>query len=263
MGLDIYLYRYDNYTETERKEKEYNDYSEKAWAEAGEYDELTQEQKDAVSDKVSAFAESLGLDKYGDDKTGKECVEIVSIKYPDHYFKIGYFRSSYNGGGINHILVNMGLPRLDKIFEIDSDDYVIQPDWVKVKSNLQKLLEDFKAKPAYRVHNISNNIFRSESGPTNEKEALDVFLAEIEKNKTSTFDEGYSNINGEFNIKTPMKVLGLIPGKEELFGTHDCVYLVTQGENEWYEQAIEIMIDTCDYVLAQDNINQYYLHWSG
>ena len=262
MGLDIYLYRYDNFEETQRKEKESNDFSEKNW-EGKEWDKMTEPERDELYAKDHAFNESLGLDKYGSDKTGKECIEIPSEKYPGHYFKIGYFRSSYNGGGINHILENLGLPRLDKVFNVNPDDYNVQPDWVKVKANLQKLLEDFKSKPGYRVHTISNNIFQPEKGPTSKKDALDIFMSEVEKHKEWGSDEGYSNINGEFYIKTPMKVLGLIPGKENLLGTRNCVYIVTESENQWYEEAIEIMIDTCDYVLAQDNINQYYLHWSG
>jgi len=262
MGLDIYLYRYDNFEETRRKEEEYHAFSEKNWGDK-DYKKMSQEEKDELYAKDVAFAESLGLDKWGDDETGKEKIEIDSEKYPDHYFKIGYFRSSYNGGGINHILENLGLPRLDKVFGMTGDEYCFQPDWAKAKKKLQKLLADFKVKPAYRVHRVAHNIFRPELGPKSEKQALDVFMAEVEKNKESSFDEGYSNINGDFHIKTPLKVLGLIPGKEEFLGERHCVYVITESENQWYEQAIEIMIDTCDYVLAQENINQYYLHWSG
>jgi hypothetical protein len=45
MGLDIYLYRYNDYNETIRKEHEYEEASEKMWEDAGEYEQLTQEQK--------------------------------------------------------------------------------------------------------------------------------------------------------------------------------------------------------------------------
>ena len=254
------MYRYDNFEATREKEQKFNKFSEDIWN-GLDYEAMTQEEKDEISAKCDEFANSLKLDKYGDDATGKEKIEIVSEKYPDHYFKIGYFRSSYNGGGINHILENLGLPRLDAVFEVDKDEYEVHPDWAVVKANLQKLLEDFKLKPSYRVHTISGNILRPDNGPKSEKEALDIFLTEAEKNKDS--DYGYSNINGEFNIKTPLKVLGMIPGKEKFLGERNCVYVVTESENEWYAQAIEIMIDTCDYVLAQPNINQYYLHWSG
>lgn len=262
MGLDIYLYRYDNFDETRKREIEYQEFSKKTW-EGKVWDKMTEAEKDELYAKDKAFADSLGLDKWGSDKNAAEGIEICSEKYPDHYFKIGYFRSSYNGGGINHILENMGLPRLDKIFDVPRDEYYVHPDWVRARANLVKLLEDFKAKPGYRVRHVSGNILTSDRGPNSEKEALDAFLEEVEENKNSTFDEGYSNAKGEFHIKTPMKVLGMIPGTYSLLGERNCVYVITESENWWYEQAIEIMIDTCDYVLAQENINQYYLHWSG
>lgn len=262
MGLDVYLHRYDNFEETRRKEMDYENFSEKN-CKLKDWEKMTEEEKDAIRAKDIAYAESLGLDRYGGDKTGNERCEFPSAKYPDHYFKVGYFRSSYNDGGINHILDNLGLPRLDDIFDVPDNEYYVHPDWNKAKANLQKLLEDFRSKPAYRVLRVSGNMFGLESGPKNEKEALDLFMKEVEKSKESPFEDGYSNINGEFFIKSPLKVLGILPGTERLLNTIPCVYVITESENEWYEQAIEIMIETCDYVLAQPNINQYYLHWSG
>jgi hypothetical protein len=39
-------------------------------------------------------------------------VEEPSAKYPEHYFKIGYFRSEYHENGINDVLDRLGLPNL-------------------------------------------------------------------------------------------------------------------------------------------------------
>jgi len=266
MGLDIYLYRYDNFEETQRKEKEANDFSEKKW-EGKEWDKMTEPERDELYAKDHAFNESLGLDKYGADETGKEKIEINSEKYPDHYFKIGYFRSSYNGGGINHILENLGLPRLNEMFEVASDEYEVQPDWAEAKKNLQEVYNRFKTMGAYRVAKVSGNFFDPDRGPKSEKEALDIFLAELAKhNEVKEKDPdflSYENRDGIFYLGEPAKVKAFISGKEKFLGQRDCTYFVTESDNTWYLQAIEIMIDTCDYVLAQDNINQYYLHWIG
>jgi len=266
MGLDIYLYRYDNFEETRRKEEEYNEFSDKSW-EGLDYDKLTEEERNAISEKNEEFAQSLGLSKWGDDKTGKTQIEIDSEKYPDHYFKIGYFRSSYNGGGINHIFENMGLPRLDAIFEIDPNEYFVQPDWKKVKENLQDVYVKFQKMGGYRVHSVAPNLFDPNYGPTSEKEALDIFIAELEKHKETKEKDpdflSYENREGSFYLGEPLKVKAMITGKDTMFGKRDCTYVVTESDNTWYLQAVEIMIDTCDYVLAQPNINQYYLHWSG
>ena len=116
MGLDIYLYRYDNFEKTRQLEENYNSFYEKLWNDAGEYESLTKEQKDEISSKVQEYALSLGLDKWGSPINGMEQLEESHPDYPDHYFKLGYFRSSYNSGGIERILRNLGLPTMDDIF---------------------------------------------------------------------------------------------------------------------------------------------------
>ena len=45
MGLDVYLYRYINRKETEEREKKYQEFQNKIWAEAGDYDSLSSEKK--------------------------------------------------------------------------------------------------------------------------------------------------------------------------------------------------------------------------
>jgi hypothetical protein len=45
MGLDIYLYRYENFEETRRKEEEYQAFSEKNW-EGKDYEKMSDEEKD-------------------------------------------------------------------------------------------------------------------------------------------------------------------------------------------------------------------------
>lgn len=45
MGLDVYLYRYVNRKETEEREKKYQEFSNKIWGEAGDYDSLSSKKK--------------------------------------------------------------------------------------------------------------------------------------------------------------------------------------------------------------------------
>ncbi len=35
-----------------------------------------------------------------------------------------------------------------------------------------------------------------------------------------------------------------------------------EGPN-WYEQALEVVIETCNWVLEQPDRDQLYMHWSG
>jgi len=264
MGLDIYLYKYANEHETLRKEKAYEEYSSAARS-GKNYDSMTQEEKDDISTREKTFAEELGLDKWGNDKNGKESIELPSAKYPDHYFKIGYFRSSYNDGGINRILGNLGLPDLYKIFNRkDDDEYHFKPDWERALNNTKSVITKLKKKSNLRCFDISWNEFKNpdECEITDERKAMDVFIKE--KN-THADSDGYSNINGHFYIKEPIKVYGLVSGVKKLLFNDvklPCTYYICEGDNEWYIQALEIVQETIEYVLSQSDKDKYILHWS-
>jgi len=259
MGLDIYLYKYHDFEKTQRLEKEYEEFSEKLW-EGHEYDTLAQEVKDALRAKEKEFAKSLGLDEYGSANEGKECIELPHPDYPDHYFRIGYFRSSYNSGGIERILRNLDLPTMYDIFQKEDEEYAFQPDWQDALTRVTEIISLFKEKGAYRVHTVSANIF-SEPDIKSESAALSAFIDET--NREHRFESNYSNKTGEFYIAEPLTVLAIIPGKSTLLRERDCVYVVTESDNSWYEQALVIIKATCEHVLAQDDKEKYYLHWSG
>lgn len=260
MGLDIYLKRYNNFEDTKDRENKYNEFSESIWKEAGEYESLTDEQKNEIRQREDEFANTLGLNKWGSDETECEKIEIDHPDYPEHYFKIGYFRSSYNSSGIERILGNLNVPTMHDIFEA-GDEYEFHPDWDKALTKCEEAIDLFKTKGAYRVNHVSENIFK-ETSIKSEKDALDVFLAEIGREHQEGM-ESYSNSFGEFHLGQPLEVVALIPGTYEIFKSHKCVYVVTKSDNEWYMQALEIIRDTIKYVLTKENKNQYYLSWSG
>jgi hypothetical protein len=261
MGLDIYLYRYDNYEKTRELEEKQSNFDNDMWAEAGDYDSLTEEQKDEARSKIKEHAKSLGLDDWGSDVTNVEQIEESHPLYPDQFFKIGYFRSSYNEGGIERILRNLGLPTMSDIFN-HNDEYHFQPNWEESLVRCEEVIEMFKQKGAYRVHHVSNNIFK-QPDVHSEKEALDIFMVELGKKKPGDEGYNYSNSRGEFSFHQPQKVLAMIPGTYKIFNEQPCVYVVTESDNTWYINALEIIRDTIKYVLSKENKEQYYLHWSG
>jgi len=260
MGLDIYLKRYDNFEDTRRREEEHAKFSEKLWEDAGDYDSLSEEKKEEIRKKDEEFAKSLNLDKWGSDESGVESIEMNHPDYPDHYFKIGYFRSSYNGSGIERILRNLGVPTLSEIFDYNGD-YYLKPNWELSLIKCEETINEFKTKGSYRVHHVSENIFKA-NDVTSEKQALDIFLGEMGRDHMGDLDS-YSNLNGEFYLGKPLQVLAMIPGTYKIFGGHKCVYVITSSENQWYIESLEIVRDTVKYVLSQKNKEQYYLHWSG
>jgi hypothetical protein len=262
MGLDIYLYRYDNFEKTRELEQKQSEFNDKTWEDVGEYDSLTDEQKDEVRSKIKEHAKTLGLDEWGSDETTVEQIQEPHPLYPDHYFKIGYFRSSYNSGGIERILRNLGLPTMSDIFDHEGKDYHFQPNWEESLVRCEDAIQQFIQKGAYRVHHVSNNIF-NEPKIHSEKDALDVFMEELNKHKPNEEGYNYNNINGEFSFHEPEKVLAMIPGTYKILNKQPCVYVVTESDNTWYIQALEIVRDTIKYVLSKENKEQYYLHWSG
>ena len=55
----------------------------------------------------------------------------------------------------------------------------------------------------------------------------------------------------------------MIPGTFKILNEMSCVYVVTESDNTWYIQALEIVRDTIKYVLSKEDKEKYYLHWSG
>ena len=97
MGLDIYLKRYDDFKATRQSEEEYEELSNKIWEEGDvKYDDMSDEEKESRRSQVNVNAEALGLNTWGSDETNVESIEEPHPDYPDHYFKIGYFRNHHH-----------------------------------------------------------------------------------------------------------------------------------------------------------------------
>lgn len=263
MGLDIYLYRYEDFNDTQKRETEYSEKTEGLWTK--KYEETPEEEKVQIRKQEKEIAQSLALDEYGSDTVKKECIEIPSLKYPEHYFKIGYFRSSYNAGGIQRILRNLGIKDLNYIFSYE-DEYEFQPNWDKALNRVSVVIEKLKQIGGYRAEKFGYNEFNgfpSTHPIKSEEDAMIAFLNEI---KRDTNSEAYSNKSGTFYRKEPLKVLAIIEGVDKRFFAEEylpCVYVITENDNEWYVQALEIVKETIEYVLSKEDKEKYYLHWSG
>lgn len=246
-------------------EKKYELESKKIWDSMGKnYDQMTKEQKEEASKKTEQLALKMNLGKYGEAKD-KITIEKNSKRYPKHYFKIGYFRSSYNDGGINSVLNRLGLGDLYYIFDRErSDEYCFKPDWEeslkRVNFTIVKLKDIMKNKN-YDISCVSADSFSTGSNPENEFQALKVF-EEQKKSHAKSSMGNYSCREGEFYMKTPKKVLALIKGKD-LF-KKPAIYVVyeNKGGLKWYLQALEIVLEAIEYVIKQKDRDDYYFSWS-
>lgn len=259
MGLDVYIYRYEDYESTTQLEAEYERRSDLVWEQVKD---SSDDEKTVAREENVSIATELGLGEYGEDFERKAKLEIDSVKYPDHYFKIGYFRSSYNSGGFNRVVSNMtdgGC--LDKVFDANGE-YVIKPDWSQAKDKAVKLLGKLNTaieeNGSYRVIDIATYPWADKIDSS--EAALKVFLEQkkLHSNEDDMFGS-YSSRKGDFFLEG-ITIVAMIPGKQ--YGT-DYMFCVYESDLSWYVQALEIVIESIDYVLNQDDTGKYYLHWSG
>jgi len=292
MGLDIYLYHAtEDLKPWREKQEEYEKKSEKMWKEAGEYDDLTDEERDAVSKKTDELAKSLGLDEWGSVPDHiEEGVNEPSKIHPDHMFTVGYFRSSYNSGGMNSVFRDLGVPDLYDIFGKDNDEYMFTPDWEASKERARLAIEQLKKLAEsdfgkYRAMEMDVNISwlkgltesdtkRGDENPRkpaySKQEAMQEFVKQLENHKG---DDGkpsgfssYSTGTGDYFLEG-IKVFGFVKGTSKHFmgGEIPTIYAIAENKEayQWYIEALEVVEEVCDYVLAQDDPENYFFHWSG
>lgn len=278
MGLDVYVEHCKNYQEATELERLYEKRSNSIWDEyPGEYETLTDEQKEEAREKISALEIELGLSKWG-SHPGKTKIEVDSEKHPDHLFKVGYFRSSYNDGGINNVLGRLGFPTLYDIFPHEKEDYEFFPNWkeslefvINLRDSYKSHLESDSGK--FDVMTVDHNMFTDlKEFVDSEEKAFALFEAELKKQggKASTC---YGMKDGIFYFE-PLEVVAIISGTKEgiiqkMFTGESvpvpCQYVIYKKSDDtldWYLQALEIVIETIEWVLEQEDIENYYLVWS-
>ena len=200
------------------------------------------------------------LTHYTLDRGSWETVEMDSKKYPSHMFKIGYFRSSYNDSGIDRVLNAQGLPTLNTIFEVPSSNYYVIVDWERSKERVTFLIEQFKERTERYPFMVCRNFLNFESAITS-GDAIKLVIEKLKKQTKSSFTR-YICKQGMFFLDKPLKVRGVITGEGGLGPEMFLVYEVSKETFRWYLQALEIVEETIDYVLAQEDRDKYFFRWS-
>ena len=196
----------------------------------------------------------MGLDVYL--KVDDKFIEFPSKKYPDHLFRVGYFRSSYNESGINYVLESRGLPTLWDVFDAKPGEFV--PDWEKSLERANHLLTDLKRsfeELPYTVLSIGHSPWDSEVKDLGK--VLTVFKQQ--KERKPSFDRFFSRV-GFFSLNEPIQVHAIIPSDRTVY----IVTPITQEQIDYYVQALEIVVETIEYVLSKETPapSLHKLHWS-
>lgn len=266
MGIDVYLEKCKDYKaaiETESKaeatvELLYKDYG-----------EMTEAQRTSAYEETQRKRAELGCNQYG-GSLSRERVKLPSNLYPDHYYKIGYFRSSYNDSGIEHVLETMGVPTLSDIFQPDPEAGEFVPNWELALERCEDALSKYREIAGGPCAGLS--VFAVSAGftspadlPDNHRAAMVLVENEASKESGSHFPDGYMNSAGHF-YWSGIEVVALIPGTQNLLGKMPCTYVVSRrqktGEPDWYLQSLEIVQETIQYVIGQPDREDYYLIWS-
>lgn len=244
MGLDIYMYR-----NTSGMPKADFIAAMNAASEAGNaYWELDEVEREKATEPAD-FPETR--------------VDLDSAKYPDHLFRIGYFRSSYNEGGINNILKNLIGESLYSIMGCEDDEYCFWPDWAACKDRAVAALaamDEQIAKDGGAIACGREMLFFDGDLPNSTEEAMALYRSKAAMERDDDFSS-FSSKEGTFHLKRPLRVRAFIPGKGFMGPT---VYVVYENDHfDSYRQSLEIVIETCDYVIASGHPEEFYVHWSG
>lgn len=298
MGLDVYIERLPNVAHIKKVEAEFAR-EEEALRESKRfkksYNDWTEEDKTEFKVLKAKLVEKYRTDEYGSHKSREDLGDTKSKKYPDHMFTLGYFRSSYNSGGINNILRETIGKDLYYIFNRENcEEYEFLPNWKEVRDRAHEVLEEYKnflnengsvgvesvaavslldAAPGGRKigQKLIGNGKDEEAAPLLPREgaeALALYLAEKKrfdsrpKNENPNFDfTAYSNRVGNFFFGEPVKVKAFIPGLDVL-GRPAVYYVSEDPETTWYINALEIVVEATENILAQENPEEFYVKWS-
>jgi hypothetical protein len=285
MGLDVYLYEYENKKSHDAYEKKLKAAEEgfEIWA-----DEISEEERK----KRELLFSQWQTENPRPSDAGSTKIEIDSKVLPEHMFKIGYLRSSYNDGGIERILRDRTGKDLNYIF-LDGKklkDYVIKPNWKACLVRCRDARAAFDAylteNGDYRVREISPNVFSGSEllRGINASRALEMFQKQrkeyAERKKARPDDKwlsgSYSNQEGEYSLDQPMHVAGIIHGEATLSGflgkggVIPATYVIYKyvdengkSDMDWYRDALAITNEMIEWVLGQPDPQKFYLHWSG
>jgi hypothetical protein len=263
MGLDVSLKYCANRSQALAAQQAAEEFSNAAWEKAGKYEDLSDMQKDTVREAVKAYNESNGLDEWG-SSTDIQGIEENSPTFPEHMFKIGYLRSSYNSGGINSVLKRAGCMDLYDIFQPEDGEYYVNIDWAAAQERCQEAIiqyRDFLTGPmaGYDVMRVSDY---GHGGVNDEAAALKLLEQQLEQHKSPDF-RSYGNRDGDWFLDG-VQVVGVVPNR----GFGGGVFVLTKEKEakpineDWYMQALMVTKEMIDHVLSQKDPENYFLGWS-
>ena len=266
MGLDVYLHKCADRAAAAEREARVDAVADGIRNQI-DWRTATDDEKQRVRDEIQRIYAEHDCDTCGRPNEDQS-IEIGSARYPDHLFKIGYFRSSYNNGGVNSVLRALGMPDLYDMFDASNGAYAA-PDWAAARGRVTDVIAGIDAVIADPLGRfVTHEIPISQEPFDSESSALDAFKERYRQWQDSPhrghFDS-FTSHNGTF-FMSGVPIYGIVRA-EDMYGGR--LYLITDGTHEgehyltWHRKALAIVLETIDYVLGQPDTDDYYLIWSG
>jgi hypothetical protein len=258
MGLDVWMYKSDDCV------------AHREW----------ENRRDAIPYGQGGAAYEEALEKFdaeNPDPAPEEKVQHDSRVHPEHMFKVGYLRSSYNEGGIERVLATQTGKGLHYVFFGDVDDgyeYLVRPDWgaclkraIEARDALALHVNEHGAFGISRV--APNSFCLPPKDVDSEEKAMAIFREKWKERKPDhPFGNSFSTGAGEFRLDEPMQVVAMIHGIDSMLARlgappRECLFVVYKRDMTWYQQALEIVVEMIEWVIGQPDAQKHFLHWSG
>lgn len=162
MGLDVYLYHYDGDTNIKNEHALLNEHVKHIdnlikpiWQSDCDREVAIKKSKIVASRYFEKHNLPLKVNEFG-PSIQETAINHDSSLYPNHIFKIGYFRSSYNSNGFNNYMLNTCDYDLGKIFE--PTEYLTLPNWKKAKIRASHAVKQIQFADGFDIMSLSSSV---------------------------------------------------------------------------------------------------------
>ena len=229
------------------------------------YAQLDPVQKGELAQRMETLQKEYHVTRaMNPDGTVHKHVVKDSTLHPGHSFRVGSWFSSSTEAGLNSVLRDYVGRDLYSCFGVEGR--WSQPDWEDSLERVQALLADFKSATTegFRVMPLTYNPFKDVK-----KEAIktsnDALISWCIEQRKVPKDDIYANRHGTFFPKD-VEIHAAIEGVDITGApTQYLIYKKRDTDDPkhfvFYLEALEIIIETIEYVLAQADPSQYVLQW--
>lgn len=208
-------------------------------------------------DQISA---AYGLDPQTLEHQSVQNLELPSHINPDHPWRIGRFTTTSITHDITGELLTLGLPSLSDAFERKAGEVGVKlssPQYVRAQ--LERLLY------LYTSQSSPYHTFRIDLPSTTDAGLISLAGANKAAIDAEDTRQGYYITRQGAFFRPPLHIVGISPVRpvspmitteRGLMITH-----VSSDLTRWFTEALQIALETVDYVLAQPDPSHFTLQW--